>query len=186
MPSDIAELRSLLDRYERPLVRYARGILGELESARDVVQETFIKWIECRAHNTDLESAEARAAHTEAWLFTVCRNRAIDYQRKQSRIVPMNPLAPERPSEEPGPAAALENRELAGSLVGYLEMLSINQQEVIRLKFQNDLSYKEIADITNLSVTNVGFLLHTALKKLRSLMEELPPNHFELPIRQML
>ncbi len=53
-----------------------------------------------------------------------------------------------------------------------MDHLSENQREVIRLKFQNDLSYKEIADITRLSVTNVGFLLHTGLKKLRALAAE--------------
>ena len=42
----------------------------------------------------------------------------------------------------------------------------------MRLKFQNGLSYKEIAHITNLSVTNVGFLIHTAIKTLRQRMTE--------------
>ena len=48
-----------------------------------------------------------------------------------------------------------------------VERLPKNQREVIYLKFQNDLSYKEISDITQLSVTNVGFLIHTAIKALR-------------------
>jgi RNA polymerase sigma factor (sigma-70 family) len=43
-----------------------------------------------------------------------------------------------------------------------------NQQEVVRLKFQNGFSYQEISRITSLSVGNVGFILHTALKALRS------------------
>ena len=42
-----------------------------------------------------------------------------------------------------------------------------NQQEVVRLKFQNGFSYREIARITELSVTNVGFLIHTAVTRLR-------------------
>jgi DNA-directed RNA polymerase specialized sigma24 family protein len=42
-----------------------------------------------------------------------------------------------------------------------------NQREVLRLKFQCDLSYKEISAVTQLSVTNVGFLIHTAIKTLR-------------------
>jgi RNA polymerase sigma-70 factor (ECF subfamily) len=45
--------------------------------------------------------------------------------------------------------------------------LPANQQEVVRLKFQNSLSYKEISAITGLSVTNVGYLLHTAIQTLR-------------------
>ena len=170
MPApDAKALSALLDRYERPLVRYAQSITGELESARDVVQETFIKL----ARGGMNESAEGgdHAKHTEAWLFTVTRNRALDHQRKFSRIIPM-PLPEDRPCGAPGPAAVLERRESATSLFLLLDALSPNQREVIRLKFQNDLSYREIADITQLSVTNVGFLLHTGLKKLRELLRE--------------
>jgi RNA polymerase sigma-70 factor (ECF subfamily) len=52
-------------------------------------------------------------------------------------------------------------------------MLPVNQREVVRLKFQNQLSYEEIAAVTSLSVSNVGFLLHTALKTLRLRMAEM-------------
>lgn len=186
MPPDAAALHALLDRYERPLVRYALGIIGDLESARDVVQETFIQLAEGRGPEGSGSDPEDAARHTEAWLFTVCRNRAIDHQRKHSRIVPMDLHDHERTSDEPGPAAALESRELAGSLLRLLDSLSANQREVIRLKFQNDLSYKEIADITQLSVTNVGFLLHTGLKKLRTLLAEQPSDDFQIPARQIL
>jgi RNA polymerase sigma-70 factor (ECF subfamily) len=55
-----------------------------------------------------------------------------------------------------------------------LDELPVNQREVIRLKFQNDLSYKEIAEITQLSMTNVGFLLHVGLKRLRVLLQSDP------------
>ena len=42
-----------------------------------------------------------------------------------------------------------------------------NQQEVVRLKFQDNLSYRDIAEVTGLSVSNVGYLLHMAVKRLR-------------------
>ena len=161
------DLPALLERYERPLVRYSWSILADLEAARDVVQETFIRL--CRRWET--EGAEiGEGEHTEAWLFTVTRNLSIDHQRKQSRIIYL-PQTEDRIAEEPGPGAALEQREERDSVFGLLDQLSENQREVIRLKFQNDLSYKEIADITQLTVTNVGFLLHTGLKKLRALLE---------------
>ncbi len=168
---DATALSALLARYERPLVRYAQSVTGDVESARDVVQETFIKL--ARGEMRDGTSPGDEARHTEAWLFTVTRNRALDHHRKFSRIIPM-PLPEDRPSGEPGPAAILEQHESANSLFALLDALSPNQREVIRLKFQNDLSYREIADITQLSVTNVGFLLHTGLKKLRELLREQP------------
>ena len=55
----------------------------------------------------------------------------------------------------------------AGEIFRLLDSLPKNQREVVYLKFQCDLSYKEISEITKLSVSNVGFLLHTALRTIR-------------------
>lgn len=168
-PSETTQLHALLDRYERPLICYARSIVGDLESARDAVQDTFIRYVRDEA----APRGDGSERHIEAWLFTVCRHRAIDHQRKFSRIIPM-PLPEERADPRPGPADHAESRDTTASLVRLMDELPPNQREVIRLKFQNDLSYKEIADITELTVTNVGFLLHTGLKKLRALAIEQP------------
>ena len=64
----------------------------------------------------------------------------------------------------------LEQREAAGRILELLEGLPANQREVIRLKFQNGFSYKEISRISGHSVTNVGFLIHVGMKTLRSRM----------------
>jgi RNA polymerase sigma-70 factor (ECF subfamily) len=69
---------------------------------------------------------------------------------------------------EPRPGAALEREELHAALLRSIERLPANQQEVVRLKFQNGFSYKEISRITELSVSNVGFLIHTAVTRLRA------------------
>ena len=63
-----------LDRYERVLISYAREITGELESARDAVQETFL-----RLSRQDVVALKARL---RPWLFLVCRNCALDHRRK--------------------------------------------------------------------------------------------------------
>src|SRR6266478_518010 len=146
MPSpDVPDLDALLDRYERPLVRYARSILGDLEGAKDVVQETFMRLV--RSHRAGAGSNGAGASpegwgsdHQEAWLFTVCRNCAIDHQRRNSRIIPMPTLVDDRADESPSPAASLEQSDTAALVFRLLEKLTPNQREVIRLKFQNDLS----------------------------------------------
>src|ERR1700744_3298535 len=126
--SDAPDIAALLERYERPLVRYALRIVGDLESARDVVQDTFIRFT--REQRPELDE---NPRHLEAWLFTVCRNRALDHHRKHARIMPM-PLADDRIAEDPSPAASLESRDTAASLLRLLEALSPNQREVIRVK----------------------------------------------------
>ena len=71
------------------------------------------------------------------------------------------------PAPEAGPAELLARKEAAGFLLRILGNLPPRQQEVLQLKFQNGLSYQEISEITQLSVSNVGFLIHRGLKALR-------------------
>jgi RNA polymerase sigma-70 factor (ECF subfamily) len=96
------------------------------------------------------------------------------------------PLPDDRRSEAASPDEDMANRESADWLIRLLDELTPNQREVIRLKFQNDLSYKEIADVTGLSSTNVGFLLHVGLKKLRDLLRDAPRDSIPFQFRAAL
>jgi len=69
---------------------------------------------------------------------------------------------------DPRPGRSLEQAELHAVLLTMIEHLPPNQQEVVRLKFQDGFSYKEISSITSLSVSNVGFLIHTAVTRMRT------------------
>ena len=73
-----------------------------------------------------------------------------------------------RVSPEPGPAAAVEQVEESARVLAMLESLPPTQREVIRLKFQEGFSYREISRISGQSVTNVGYLIHVGLKTLRA------------------
>jgi RNA polymerase sigma-70 factor (ECF subfamily) len=139
--------------YERSLVRYATWILRDLETAREVVQETFLRL--CKEQDPSRISD-----HLGQWLFTVCRNLAFDVRKKEARMTPLD-------DRDLGVDSTLQRNEASGDVFKLLNGLPKNQREVVYLKFQCDLSYKEISDITKLSVTNVGFLIHTALKTLR-------------------
>jgi RNA polymerase sigma-70 factor (ECF subfamily) len=149
---------SLVRRYERPLCSYAYGLLRNLEWARDAVQDTFLRL--CGQKPTKLKGREA------PWLFRVCRNRSLDILRKEKRIEPMDE-AHETASESPCPDQQTTTSDLAGLLPRFLSKLPKKQQEVIRLKFQQQMSYREIAEYTELSEGNVGYLLSTGLKTLR-------------------
>lgn len=70
--------------------------------------------------------------------------------------------------EAPGPETVAERTDSHARILQLMSKLPENQREVVRLKFQNGMSYKEIAAITELTVSNVGYLLHTALNSLRS------------------
>lgn len=153
---------------QQALLRQAWRLLGDMEAARDVVQETFLRL--CRADRAQVEG------HLAAWLATVCRNLALDQLRKEMRMQSLNAagilddaIAPQAP---PDPARQAEGRSLADDLSSALGLLSANQREVMRLRFQGGLSYQEIGQVTGLSVSNVGVQLHTALLRLRSRLQD--------------
>jgi RNA polymerase sigma-70 factor (ECF subfamily) len=154
------DMPALLLRFELPLLQYATRILGDRDRARDVVQETFVELQ--RTQRRQVDSAPAK------WLFTVCRNRALNVCRKDKRMTYLDEeLLEKRESGDPSPNEQLEKEEASGFLLRIVATLPPRQQEVLQLKFQNDLSYQEISEITRLSVSHVGVLLHTALKTLR-------------------
>ncbi len=144
-----------------PLTRYATRLLGDPERARDVVQDAFVKFM--------AQPADAINGHAVEWLFRVCRNRAMDVLRKEQRMKRFEEGQVERvTTAEPRPGSALEHAETHAAVLRLIDRLPPNQQEVVRLKFQNGFSYKEISRITTLSVSNVGFLIHTAVTRMRA------------------
>jgi RNA polymerase sigma-70 factor (ECF subfamily) len=147
-------------RFEGPLSLYAARFLGDAEAARDVVQETFLKL--CTANRQSIEG------HLAEWLFTVCRNRALDVLRKEQRLTQLHDEHVHRClSPAAGPFDVAEGKELSAKVLELLEALPPNQREVIRLKFQNGFSYQEISRISGHSVSNVGYLIHAGIKTLR-------------------
>ncbi len=151
---------SAVDRFEDPLLCFAVRLVGDLDRARDVVQETFLQL--CRQDPGELDG------HLAQWLFTVTRNRALDVRRKEKRMKTMPPQkANGQLSREKSQVTQSEQNEDTARIEELLKDLPENQQEAVRLKFQAELSYKEIAGVLDLSVTNVGYLIHTAIKRLR-------------------
>jgi len=154
-------IRSAVAQYERPLTVYAARLLGDVDRARDVVQDTFLKLWQADRAKVD--------GHLAKWLYTVCRNGALDVRRKEQRMTTLEGRETACPDPEPAPEASPEET------VGVLEIMAElpeRQQEAVRLKFQGGLSYREIAEVMNTTVNNVGVMLHTAIKNIRQRLPE--------------
>lgn len=152
-----------LQAHEPHLVAYARRILGDLELARDVAQDTLLRFCQ---HRPVLEEGELSL---RAWLLKTCRHRALDVRRKGQR---MTPLPPDQMVQQAGVTAedssrGAERGEAREFLVRSVQELPELQREAVFLKFQHDLTYKEISEVMGKSVSHVGVLLHQALKALR-------------------
>ena len=161
-------VQAAVERHQAPLLRYATRLLGgDVDRARDVVQDSFVRLMAQPLEQVD--------GHVAEWLFTVCRNRTHDVLRKEGRMKRFEEGQVEQlTAPDPRPDRTLERAEQHETVRRLIGKLPPNQQEVIRLKFQNGFSYQEISRITSLSVTNVGFILHTAIKALRQEMTAQP------------
>ena len=158
-------LHATFERLERPLIAYAMRLLnGNLEIARDCVQESFLRL--CRERQSLVEG------HVDAWLFKTCRNRAMDHHRKEARMMIDSDSTALATATAPAsePAGYLSKREEQEQLHDQISRLPTREQEVLSLRLAQGLSYKQIAEITDMSVSHVGVILHEAVTKLRTAM----------------
>lgn len=152
----------MLEQYQTPLLRFAATLVGE-GLAGDVVQDTFLRLFGQRRE--DIEG------HVAAWLFTVCKNRALELKRNRARETPLEE-GREMISSQETPAEALEAHDERSQLKKLVQELPERHREVVALRFAGGRSYREIATVTGLSETNVGFILHTAIKTLKRRLAE--------------
>ncbi|SKB03842.1 RNA polymerase sigma-70 factor, ECF subfamily [Prosthecobacter debontii] len=149
-----------LTRYERPLLRYAHSFTQDAEDSRDIVQEVFLKL----SQNLATLDHERLAP----WLFTVCKNQAVDHQRKHQRVIVMEVQTLDlEAADSPQPGEELQGRETAAALRQLIDELPVRQREAIRLKFIAGLDYKEISAAMQTSIGNVGYLIHQGVQALR-------------------
>lgn len=154
-------VEAALAEYERPLLGYARRFLGDEETARDVVQDVFLRL--CR------EPMGLEDPRLKPWLYRVCRNRAIDVLRKDGRMRVLDD-GERLVTDTPRPDTRAAQADEAQRLVACVRALPAPQQEVVWLRFRGGLSYRQIADVTRHSVSHVGVLLHEAMATLRARM----------------
>ena len=147
---------------EGSLVAYVSRRLHSHDLARDVVQEAFVKL--CQQSWPEIEP------HATAWLYKTCRNRAIDVGRREGRMSAIHSekdVATLHDRARSLPEEQADQGEQLTHIRRQIDELPSRQQEILRLRLHDGLSYKQIAEVTGLSVTNVGYLLHQAISKLR-------------------
>jgi len=145
---------------ESPLLAYARRLLGDFAVAEDIVQEAFMK----------LHAQFQKVLAPQPWLYRTVHNLAVDHQRRANAIVFLgdsekeDAAANDAGDSQPMPDEQIARWEGIGLVRLVLETLDERSREIIRLRFNEDLSYKEISERMGLKVGHVGYLLHHALK----------------------
>lgn len=161
-PGKKSSLREVFDAEESTLLRYAHGLVGQRETAEDLVQEAFLR---LHAHWDEV-------IHPRAWLFRCIRNLALNHLRDHRRETPLEG-GREWESQNPGPEEALGKLEAIGTLQLLVAELQEDDRALISLKYRDGLKYEQISERTGLSIGNVGYKLHHALKNLADSLRRL-------------
>lgn len=163
-------IEELFTALESPLLSYALRLSGERGPAEDIVQEAFMK----------LHAQFGEVRDPKRWLYRTVHNLALNHRRKNSKIVLLEQPAEDGSSAsadttdpEPLPDEQIARWEGIGLVRLSLETLDERSRELVRLKFNDDLSYKEISTRTGLKTGHIGYLLHQALK---AIADELAKN----------
>ena len=165
----------VVDTHERALLSYAAAFLRDDNLAQHVVQEAFMR---AARDPSRLFTIQAQPNGVRNWLLKVVRDLSIDsLRRKASERRALNGRAAVIEHSTPGPDDVLEAREEEQARTqrakDALDALRPRLRELLILKVREQKSYKEIAEITGLTVTNVGFLLHQAMQELKKNVQSL-------------
>lgn len=155
-------LRQVFEAEESPLLRFAFGLVGQREAAEDLVQDAFLK---LQAHWDDV-------SNPRAWLFKAVRNLALNHLRDHKRETRLDNSKDFKSSAE-HPDQSLGRLEAIGTLQLLVAELDPTDRLLITLKYHENLKYDQISQRTGLSVGNVGYKLHHALKNLADSLRRL-------------
>ncbi|HEY0430064.1 MAG TPA: sigma-70 family RNA polymerase sigma factor [Pyrinomonadaceae bacterium] len=162
----------LVRRYQRPITNYVYRMLSDYDASLDVTQEVFIKVYNSLArYSSDYKFS--------TWLYRIAHNAAIDYMRRHS--VNEQSIEAENAdgsyqlqieSPRPTPEQERERSEWRTEIESVVKCLPAVYRELIMLRHAQDLSYDEIAEITNLPLGTVKNRLFRAREMMREIFVE--------------
>ena len=162
----------LVRRYQRPITAYVYRMLNNYDASLDVTQEVFIKvYNSLERYSSDYKFS--------TWLYRIAHNAAIDFMRKNS--VSQQSIEAENSdgtyqlqieSPNPSPEQEREQSEWRREIESVVKCLPTVYRELILLRHAQDLSYDEIAEITNLPLGTVKNRLFRAREMMREIFND--------------
>jgi RNA polymerase sigma-70 factor, ECF subfamily len=163
---DVTYFDCIIERYEQRLFVYVMGFIRNHDEARDLVQNVFVKAL------NHIESFDTEKKFS-SWIYRIAHNEAMNWfsKHKQRRTVSIDELSSTKDHLEAsdGTDTALEEWfyiELRDEMSDALAQLPKRYADVLRMKYFEDRSYKEISEILKKPTSSVGTLLRRAKKRL--------------------
>jgi RNA polymerase sigma-70 factor (ECF subfamily) len=169
--NDHAAFKALVELYQSRILNTCHRILGNQQDAEDVAQEVFVKVFE-KAGSFRSESA------VSTWLYRIAVNLSLNYRRRQkwsryldvltlSETAEEDPVARIEAPEKDRPDRLFEEKERGRILGDALNTLPERQRAAFVLHKFEGLSYEEISEVLESSISSIESLIHRAKRNLQ-------------------
>lgn len=167
---DEEALGTLMDRYGGALLHFAHRLVGDMQLAEEIYQDTMLKaWQQASSFRVD--------GHLKAWLFRVARNNAIDYMRKKRVTVEEYTACLETAATTFRPDREAERAWLSTEVFEAVDELPAAYREVVDLRFFHQLCYQEIAEVLSIPLGTVKSRLNYAIQRLTKILRDRGIDH---------
>ena len=162
----------LINRYKDQVYSYIISLVRDKQLTDDIFQDTFVKII--RTIKAGVYKDEGKFIQ---FAMRIAHNLVIDHFRKENRIPVVESSSEDynyldnAPISDPSVEQEMIVGQIHNDLKRMVELLPIEQKEVLRMRIYDDLSFKEIADITNVSINTALGRMRYALINLRKMAE---------------
>jgi RNA polymerase sigma-70 factor (ECF subfamily) len=153
--------REVVEQYHLPVFRFARNLIGDEHDAEDITQEVFL------AAFNHLATYNAKRASLLTWLFTIARNRCVNYLKRARLVIDGEVIAHTKPAASSDDSA---RNEFWSRLDEALDALPIEQRTAFVLAEIEGLPYVDIANIEQTTLGTVKSRIHRAKQRLRTVM----------------
>ncbi len=164
---DRESMAHLLLPYEQPLFRFLTAKLRHEDNARDVTQEVLVKLMR------SLNKYQERGTF-KAWVFQIARNEAINFMKKHSRLSTAtissggHNLFDNQLDEGPSVVECLDQKERNQGIRECVSNLPDAERDVVNLRMDEDVTFREIAEMTNTSLNTVLGRMRNASRRLKN------------------
>lgn len=173
---DQQAFHELMNRHQSKVYSYIYSMIGSAGLADDIFQETFTKVI------TKMDDTYNEQGKWIAWVMRIAHNATIDHIRKQKHFVDVSSNYDKEsntdfydrlPDEDlVGAQEQLEQDEIKSSLMKHIAELPEEQRQVVMLRHYYEMPFKEIAELTNVSINTALGRMRYALINLRKLFDQ--------------
>lgn len=166
-------ISTLIEKYNRRVRDYIRMMVGDADVAADIAQETFIKAVRVIDEGRYTDSGKF-----QSWIMRIAHNKALDYFRSQKSnnsvsesSAGYNVLGTMKYADKSVEDSMISD-QISADIRALVELLPDEQREVVKLRYYSDLSFKEIAEQTGVSINTALGRMRYALINLRKMIQE--------------